>query len=66
MRRSTLAILVLAGIAIAACAKRQSLYLDSGRGEGATPPNPQTQKAFPAQATSKAPGPAETPSKPGV
>jgi hypothetical protein len=38
MRRTTLAVLLLAGIALAACAKKSSLYLDSGRSEGSEAP----------------------------
>ncbi len=37
MCRSTLAILLLTGIALAACAKKSSLYLDSGRSESSAP-----------------------------
>jgi hypothetical protein len=38
MRRTTLAVLLLAGIALAACAKKSSLYLDSGRSEASEAP----------------------------
>jgi hypothetical protein len=37
MRRSTLAVVLLAGLVLAACAKKSSLFLDSGRPEGAKP-----------------------------
>ena len=52
MRRTTLAILILTGIALAACAKKSSLYLDSGRGEGAAPT---PGAATPAETPAKAP-----------
>jgi hypothetical protein len=39
MRRTTLAILLVAGIALAACAKKSSLYLDSGRSEASEAPH---------------------------
>jgi hypothetical protein len=38
MRRSTLAVLLLAGLAATACAKKSSLYLDSGQAESSRPP----------------------------
>ncbi|WP_372784262.1 hypothetical protein [Phenylobacterium sp.] len=38
MRRSTFAILLLAGLALAGCSKRSSLYLDSGRSESSAAP----------------------------
>jgi predicted small lipoprotein YifL len=37
MRRPTFAVLLLAVIALAACAKKSSLYLDSGRSESSEP-----------------------------
>ena len=39
MRRSTFAVVLLAGMVLAACAKRSSLYLDSGRSESSPPPH---------------------------
>jgi hypothetical protein len=39
MRRTTLAALLLTGIALAACAKKSSLYLDSGRSEASEAPH---------------------------
>ena len=54
MRRPTLAILLMAGIALAACAKKSSLYLDSGRSEASEAPH----SAAPAPATPPAKTPA--------
>lgn len=56
MRRTTLAILLLAGIALAACAKKSSLYLDSGRSEASEAPHSAAPAApVPASAPAKAP-----------
>ena len=56
MRRTTLAILLLAGIALAACAKKSSLYLDSGRSEGSeAPPSAAPAAPTPAPAPAKIP-----------
>jgi hypothetical protein len=38
MRRSTLAVLLLAALVTAGCAKKSSLYLDSGQAEPSRPP----------------------------
>jgi len=55
MRRSTFAVLLLASVTLMACAKKSSLYLDSGRSESTEPPS--GAKAQPAPAPGKPPGP---------
>jgi hypothetical protein len=55
MRRSTLVVLVLAGLALAACAKKSSIYLDSGRKEAGEPQHPAAPPPNPAASAQKSP-----------
>ncbi len=58
MRGSTLAVVLMVGLALTACSRKSSLYLDSGRSESSpSPPTPKSQatvtKAMPSASSAQ-------------